>query len=180
MKLRRELFREARKSRMPANLRYGQIPTGKTYEHRSLSTSSLAISSDVYRAFVPDSQLKPQAFHVLIALAARDHHGYGIMQDVASRTECKSRLGADTLYGLIKRLLEESLIDGVAKLRGHPNPKMIAGAAIIASPPRQPRRPSRGHPPQRTPGTSEGLWIGHKAKLGFYPMAEDCEIGVSQ
>ena len=56
------------------------------------------------------SPLSPQAFHILIALADRDQHGYGIMQDVAARTEGKLRLGAGTLYGLIKRLLEDGLI----------------------------------------------------------------------
>ncbi len=60
---------------------------------------------------MPDSPpLTPQAFHILIALAARDQHGYGIMQDVAARTHGKIRLGAGTLYGLIKRLLEDGLI----------------------------------------------------------------------
>jgi DNA-binding PadR family transcriptional regulator len=63
-----------------------------------------------YTALVPDARLTSQAFHVLIALAARDQHGYGIMQDVASRTDGKMRLGAGTLYGLIKRLLEDGLI----------------------------------------------------------------------
>jgi len=54
--------------------------------------------------------LTPQAFHILIALADRDQHGYGIMQDVAARTGGKLRLSAGTLYGLIKRLLEDGLI----------------------------------------------------------------------
>lgn len=63
-----------------------------------------------YTALVPDSRLTSQAFHVLIALASHDQHGYGIMQDVASRTQGKIRLGAGTLYGLIKRLLEDGLI----------------------------------------------------------------------
>ena len=54
--------------------------------------------------------LSPQAFHILIALADRDRHGYGIMQDVAVRTSGKLRLSAGTLYGLIKRLLEDGLI----------------------------------------------------------------------
>lgn len=63
-----------------------------------------------YTVLVPDCPLTSQAFHVLIALAARDQHGYGIMQDVASRTQGKIRLGAGTLYGLIKRLLEDGLI----------------------------------------------------------------------
>jgi DNA-binding PadR family transcriptional regulator len=54
--------------------------------------------------------LSPQAFHILIALASRDQHGYGIMQDVAARTGGKLRLSAGTLYGLVKRLLEDGLI----------------------------------------------------------------------
>ena len=55
-------------------------------------------------------QISSQAFHILIALADRDRHGYGIMQDVAARTGGKLRLSAGTLYGLVKRLLEEGLI----------------------------------------------------------------------
>ena len=55
-------------------------------------------------------QLSPQAFHILIALAERDQHGYAIMQDVAARTSGKLRLSAGTLYGSIKRLLEQGLI----------------------------------------------------------------------
>lgn len=70
-----------------------------------------------YNILVPDSQLTSQAFHVLIALAARDQHGYGIMQDVASRTQGKIRLGAGTLYGLIKRLLEDGLIAEVRETK---------------------------------------------------------------
>jgi len=54
--------------------------------------------------------LSPQAFHILVALAERDQHGYAIMQDVAERTGGKLRLSAGTLYGSIKRLLEEGLI----------------------------------------------------------------------
>ncbi len=54
--------------------------------------------------------LTPQAFHILIALADRDQHGYAIMQDVAARTGGKLRLSAGTLYGLVKRLLEDGLI----------------------------------------------------------------------
>ncbi len=66
---------------------------------------------------MPDSPLTSQAFHVLIALAVRDQHGYGIMQDVAARTQGKIRLGAGTLYGLIKRLLEDGLIVEVRKTK---------------------------------------------------------------
>ncbi len=54
--------------------------------------------------------LSPQVFHILVALADRDQHGYGIMQDVAERTNGELRLSAGTLYGSIKRLLEQGLV----------------------------------------------------------------------
>jgi len=54
--------------------------------------------------------MTPQAFHILIALADRDLHGYAIMQDVSTRTNGKLRLSPGTLYGSIKRLLEQGLI----------------------------------------------------------------------
>jgi DNA-binding PadR family transcriptional regulator len=56
------------------------------------------------------SEISSQAFHILVALADRDQHGYGIMQDVAARTNNKLQLSAGTLYGSIKRLLEQGLI----------------------------------------------------------------------
>ena len=54
--------------------------------------------------------LSPQLFHILVALADRDQHGYGIMQDVAERTGGKLRLSAGTLYGCMKRMLEQGLV----------------------------------------------------------------------
>src|SRR5271154_5192400 len=54
--------------------------------------------------------LTPQVFHILVALADRDQHGYSIMQDVAERTGGGMRLSPGTLYGSIKRMLEDGLI----------------------------------------------------------------------
>jgi DNA-binding PadR family transcriptional regulator len=54
--------------------------------------------------------LTPQVFHILVALADRDQHGYSIMQDVAERTGGSMRLSPGTLYGSIKRMLEQGLI----------------------------------------------------------------------
>ena len=64
--------------------------------------------------------LSPQVFHILVALAERDQHGYGIMQDVAERTSGRLRLSAGTLYGSIKRLLEQGL---VVELRERERPR---------------------------------------------------------
>ena len=65
----------------------------------------------------PDSLLPlPSAvFHILIALADRDRHGYSIMQDVAARTEGKVQLSAGTLYSSIRRMLEQGLIEELAE-----------------------------------------------------------------
>jgi DNA-binding PadR family transcriptional regulator len=53
----------------------------------------------------------PQAmFHILVALADQDRHGYAIMQDVAARTDGALKLSPGTLYGSIKRMLEDGLI----------------------------------------------------------------------
>lgn len=59
-------------------------------------------------------------FHILVALADRDRHGYSIMQDVAARTEGKVRLSAGTLYSSIRRMLEQGLIE---ELRESPDPE---------------------------------------------------------
>jgi len=57
-----------------------------------------------------NAALSPQVFHILVSLAERDQHGYAIMLDVAARTSGKLRLSPGTLYGSIKRMLEEGLI----------------------------------------------------------------------
>ena len=59
--------------------------------------------------------LPPAVFHILIALAERDRHGYSIMQDVAARTGGKVQLSAGTLYSSIRRMLEQGLIEELAE-----------------------------------------------------------------
>ena len=65
----------------------------------------------------PDSLLPLPAavFHILIALADRDRHGYSIMQDVAARTGGKVQLSPGTLYSAIRRMLEQGLIEELAE-----------------------------------------------------------------
>lgn len=61
---------------------------------------------------VPESYLplSPAAFHVLLALADGEKHGYAIKKEVLRRTDGKVRLGPGTLYGLIKRMLNDGWI----------------------------------------------------------------------
>ena len=60
------------------------------------------------QAFLP---LKTHWFHILLSLAAEEQHGYGIMQEVLERTGGKMHLWPATLYGSLKRLIEEGLIE---------------------------------------------------------------------
>jgi DNA-binding PadR family transcriptional regulator len=63
---------------------------------------------------MPRRKLDPlpqAAFHILLALADEDRHGYGIMREVAARTDNRVRLGPGTLYGSIKTMLEAKLIE---------------------------------------------------------------------
>ena len=54
--------------------------------------------------------LPPAVFHILMALADEDRHGYGIIQEVSSRTNAEVRLSPGTLYRSIQRMLEDDLI----------------------------------------------------------------------
>jgi DNA-binding PadR family transcriptional regulator len=64
--------------------------------------------------------LPTAVFHILVALADSDRHGYSIMQDVSARTDGKVRLSAGTLYSAIRRMLEQGLIE---ELRESPDPE---------------------------------------------------------
>src|SRR3984885_6686947 len=54
--------------------------------------------------------LPSATFHILLALADEDRHGYAIIQDVAARTGGALKLSAGTLYRSIQRMLEQGLI----------------------------------------------------------------------
>lgn len=65
------------------------------------------------------SPLTPAVFHILLAIADGEKHGYGIMQEVSARTGGKVVLGPGTLYGTINRMLEAGLIEESGE-RGDP------------------------------------------------------------
>jgi len=60
----------------------------------------------------PDSFLPLPAatFHILMAVADEDRHGYGIIQDVSASTNGELKLSAGTLYRSIQRMLEQGLL----------------------------------------------------------------------
>lgn len=59
----------------------------------------------------PNLPLTPPVFHILLALADGERHGYGIMQDVARQTGNALQLGPGTLYGCLKRMLAARLVE---------------------------------------------------------------------
>ena len=65
--------------------------------------------------------LSAAVFHILVALADEDRHGYAILLDVAARTDGKLKLSPGTLYGSIKRLLEDGWI---VELKRRPGPEL--------------------------------------------------------
>ena len=54
--------------------------------------------------------LTPAMFHVLVALADGETHGYAILKEVERLTGGAVRLSTGTLYGIIKRLLADGLV----------------------------------------------------------------------
>ena len=65
--------------------------------------------------------LSPAVFHILLALADTERHGYGIMNEIALRTNGRLHMGPGTLYGAIKRLLAQRLIEEVGE---RPDPEL--------------------------------------------------------
>jgi|SRR6185437_3569494 len=65
--------------------------------------------------------LPPATFHILLAVAQDDRHGYAIIQDVLERTNGELRLSAGTLYRSIQRMLEQGMI---VETRDRPAPEL--------------------------------------------------------
>jgi DNA-binding PadR family transcriptional regulator len=55
--------------------------------------------------------LTPAVFYTLFALAAGDKHGYEIAKQVAEDSQGRVSMGTGTLYGSIKRMLADALIE---------------------------------------------------------------------
>jgi DNA-binding PadR family transcriptional regulator len=104
--------------------------------------------------------LPPAAFHILVALADEDRHGYAIMQEVTTRTGGELTLSAGTLYRSIQRMLEQGLI---AEIRARPAPELDD----------ERRRYYRITPFGRTVATAEARRLAQMLKLakasGFAP-----------
>ena len=70
------------------------------------------------KPFVP---LAPAALHILLCLSTEARHGYGIMREVARQSDEQYKLGPGTLYGSIKRMLADGMIEETEE---RPDPDM--------------------------------------------------------
>ena len=55
--------------------------------------------------------LSVPVFQILFSLAEQDRHGYGIIGDVRKRSRDEVILSTSTLYGAIKRMMRDGLVD---------------------------------------------------------------------
>ena len=108
------------------SLRAGFVPRREAARSPSVPVDNIA-SVDIVRdmhdtraeaeSLLP---LPPATFHILMAIADEDRHGYAILQDVERRTRGEVRLSAGTLYRSIQRMLEQGLL---VETRDRPAPE---------------------------------------------------------
>jgi len=55
--------------------------------------------------------LTPAVFYILLALAGGEKHGYEIMKQVKQDSSGQVKMGTGTLYGSLKRMLADGLIE---------------------------------------------------------------------
>jgi len=83
-----------------------------------------------------DRGLTSAQFHILLALAAGERHGYGIMQEVERRTKGVVELGPGTLYRSIRQLLDRGLIreaKGSGDIGGTRRPYVLTEAGMACT-----------------------------------------------
>jgi DNA-binding PadR family transcriptional regulator len=73
--------------------------------------SGRRLDDDALQRMLP---LPEAVFHILVALADHESHGYALMQEVAALTDGRMRLRPGTLYAAIQRMLEQGLIEEVS------------------------------------------------------------------
>jgi DNA-binding PadR family transcriptional regulator len=69
-----------------------------------------AIDAAAVDALLP---LPPATFHILMAIADEDRHGYAVIQEIAARTGGAVQMSAGTLYRSIQRMIDQELIEEI-------------------------------------------------------------------
>lgn len=63
------------------------------------------------RHVVEAQPLSEPVFFILASLAREPRHGYSLLKDIESLSEGRVRLSTGTLYGALRRLLDEGCIE---------------------------------------------------------------------
>jgi DNA-binding PadR family transcriptional regulator len=71
----------------------------------------------------PFLPLSPAMLHILLALAAGDRHGYGIMQEVARESGGQYKLGPGTLYDNLQKMMNQALVEEAAAKSADDDPR---------------------------------------------------------
>jgi len=77
-------------------------------------------TKDDLRAFLP---LAPAALHILLALAAEDRHGYGIMLEARRQSQGHYKMGPGTLYDNLERLMHRGLVADAPRRSSKEDPR---------------------------------------------------------
>ena len=64
---------------------------------------------------VAERPISEPVFLILVSLADTPRHGYALMKDIEALSEGRVRLSTGTLYGAIRRLLEDGWIERFAQ-----------------------------------------------------------------
>ncbi|HEY3455696.1 MAG TPA: helix-turn-helix transcriptional regulator [Bryobacteraceae bacterium] len=64
---------------------------------------------------VVERPISEPVFLILVSLADKPRHGYALMKDIEALSERRVRLSTGTLYGAIRRLLEDGWIERFAQ-----------------------------------------------------------------
>jgi DNA-binding PadR family transcriptional regulator len=68
------------------------------------------------RSNIPDPRpISEAVLLILLSLAERPRHGYALLRDIEDLSEGRVRLSTGTLYGALRRLLEEAWIERFAQ-----------------------------------------------------------------
>jgi DNA-binding PadR family transcriptional regulator len=67
--------------------------------------------------------LSPATLHILLALAAEDRHGYGIMQEVTRQSEGQYKLGPGTLYDNLQKLMDQGMVEDAPRRSANDDPR---------------------------------------------------------
>jgi DNA-binding PadR family transcriptional regulator len=81
--------------------------------------------------------MSPAVLHILLALAAGDLHGYGIIQEVTRQSNGNYKLGPGTLYDNLKKLMDTGLVADAPKFASEDDRRFYTltadGRAALAS-----------------------------------------------